>query len=211
MEDLAPRYQFVQCFGLWGTFDDAFAWAREIQQQQPSIWYLSLGSFFGNDHFLAAVERLGAWRSAMRREDRLLIGMDAQDNGAAVWASYHDKCGVLEQFMRNGLHNSNDILGHQWYKDEEWEVTGLLEEGSPITHKFVFRALCDVVCPGLDLRFDKGDEIDCYEVFKYGPDEMRKQFAAAGLVEITAFKAPQAPFCKHDSTASCPLVGLSVS
>lgn len=195
--ELAPRYKFVQVFSLWGTFDDALSWIRKEQPHHAAIWYISLGSFFSNDHFDVAVKTLIQWHSLMRDEDRMLLGMDGQDKAATVWDSYHDSSKIFEEFMRNGLRHSNVILGHSWYRCEDWDVTGSLEEGPPVTHKFVFRARRDVVCEELDLRFVMGDEIDCYEVFKYGPEQMRAQFAAVGLEEIATFKAPCEPFCKH--------------
>ena len=197
MKELATKYKFVQAFALWGTADDAFAWTQKEQQPGAAFWYISLGSHFGNDQFDAAVGKLSKWRSIMRDEDRMLIGVDGQDKAAAVWEEYHDDTNVHEHFMRNGLQNSNLHLSHAWYRDDDWDVDGSLEEGPPVIHRFVFRARRDVACEALDLKFAKGDEIDCYESFKYNPEQMRAQFAAAGLEQIAAFKAPCGPFCKH--------------
>lgn len=194
--ELAERRRFVQSFGLWGTFDDAWKWADKERQQDSPIWYISLGSFFGNDHFDAAVERLKAWRMLMRPKDHMLLGLDGQENATTVWASYHDQSDTFGEFMRNGLRHSNTVLGHRWFKEGDWEIQGMLEEGPPVTHKFVFQAIRDVVCEQLCLKFAKGDKIDCFEVFKYGPNDMSKQFAATGLKELLALKAPNANFCK---------------
>ena len=197
MRVLAPRYKFLQTFALWGTFDDAFAWAKKEMTPHAAIWYITLGSIFGNDEFGAAVDRLAEWRSIMRNEDRMLLGVDALDKATAVWDSYHDDANVFEQFMRNGLRHSNLVLGHVWYRDDDWDVTGSLEEGPPVIHTFIFRARRDVACPELGLTFLRGDEINCFEAFKYGPERMRAQFAAAGLKEIATFEAPGEPICKH--------------
>ena len=185
----------MSCIALWGTFDDAFARLNlELSHENP-IWYLSFGSFFGNDHFTPAVNRLTQWRSLMRPDDRMLLGMDAQDRSAPVWNMYHDPAKTFERFMRNGLRNSNAVLDHDWYEDTDWEIAGSLEEGPPIRHKFVFRAVKEVRCKDLELVFAKGDEIDCYEVFKYGPEVMAQQFSAAGLQEIAHFKSSSGTFC----------------
>ncbi|KAK5453479.1 hypothetical protein LTS15_006664 [Exophiala xenobiotica] len=195
--ELTRRYRFVRPHGLWGTFDDAFRWAQETRQLDVPIWYVSLGSFFGNDQFDAAVNKLSQWRSLMRRQDRMLLGMDAQDDSAVVWGSYHDPSGVFVQFMRNGLMTSNQVLGHQWYRAEDWEVVGVMEKGPPLKHKFTFRARHNVICEPLKINISAGDEIDCYDVYKYGPDILRQQFLAASLTEVASFKAPHAPFYEY--------------
>lgn len=127
----------------------------------------------------------------------MLLGLDGQDDIKVVWDSYHDHEGVFEAFMRNGLRQSSLNLGCMWYRDEEWEVEGEIEEGPPVKHEFVFRARGDVKCEEFGMGFGEGDEIACCEVFKYGPEDMKAQFQASGLEEIGIFKASNAPFCEH--------------
>src|ERR1700761_4891416 len=55
MKKIQSQYQYVQCFGLWGTFNDALEWVQRIP---GSKCYISMGSMFGNDHFDAAITRL---------------------------------------------------------------------------------------------------------------------------------------------------------
>jgi len=199
MRQLTPNYKFVKCFGLWGTFDDALTWSRTIPSAKC---YLSLGSIFGNDYFEPAVARLSVWAGAMSLQDRMLLGMDARENLKEVWDAFHDAEGLFERFIRNGLVHANKVLGESWYRDEDWNVAGILQE-NPTTHRFVITAVRDVFCELLQLRFAAGDEIDCYETFKYGPTSMRKQFEKAGFKELGNWKAPSSPICKYslDQTA----------
>jgi uncharacterized SAM-dependent methyltransferase len=185
-------YQYVQCFGLWGCFDDALAWSRRVDSPK---WFLSLGSIFGNDHFGPAVAHLSTWAAEMRPQDRMLLGMDAHEDIQKIWNSYHDNDGFFEQFIRNGLAYSNEVLDHRWFRDEDWEIDGVTQD-EPVMHKFVIRAVRDIEFKPLGMRFSAGDEIDCYEGFKYGPVAMRKQFALAGLEERAIWKAPCSPICK---------------
>lgn len=143
----------------------------------------------GNDFFEVSVERLRPWADLMRPDDRMLIGMDGTMNLDKVWNSYHDADGLFEKFMRNGLEHTNRLLGQRWYKPEDWEVIGIMEM-EPVMHRFVFRARKDVICLTLGLTFEVGDEIDCYEAFKYGPETMRKQFARTNLEEIATWISP---------------------
>ncbi|KAE9378264.1 hypothetical protein N431DRAFT_328395 [Stipitochalara longipes BDJ] len=192
MARLAHKYKFVRCFGLWGTFEDGLKWFERVPGPR---FFFSLGSSFGNDFFESAVARLMPWAQAMRPEDRMLLGMDATTDLRVIWDSYHDSQGLFEKFMRNGLMHSNRVLGHSWYRAEDWDVVGVFEN-DPIMHRFVFRALGEVVCPLLGLQFTKGDEIDCYEAFKYGPSIMRQQFKRTGLEEMDIWKSPSSRICK---------------
>jgi uncharacterized SAM-dependent methyltransferase len=186
------RFQFVQCFGLWGTFRDGFDLIRSIQSP---VVILSLGSMFGNDRFESAVSSLVPWARAMKPIDRMLVGLDSECNEEDVWASYHDSQGLWEDFIRSGLRASNDLLGHKWFSDEDWQVVGALNS-NPTVHNFRTCALKRVTVPELGLDFSAGESIDFFESWKHKPAVMRRQFKAAGLQELRSWKAPGKPFCE---------------
>lgn len=199
MKLLTPAYRFVRCFGLWGSFEDAKPWLNDIRGPK---WLLSLGSIFGNGPFDEAVAGLSAWARLMRPEDRMLLAMDANTDKDIVWNSYHDSEGLYERFVRNGLTRTNHLLGHSWYRDEDWVVNGRLQD-EPMMHQTVVTAAVDVSCERLGLQFKAGDEILCGGAYKYGPAVMKTMFARAGLKEISQWKAPSSPICK------CKPSGLS--
>jgi uncharacterized SAM-dependent methyltransferase len=203
MESLSSRYKHVFCVGLWGTFDDGLKFCNSFEaDRRPRLW-MSLGSIFGNDHFGMAVARLKFWKSeAMnQREDAMLLTMDATNDPKTLWDSYHDSEGLFEEFIRNGYRYSNAVLGVEWYRDDEWEHVGVIQE-DPDMHRFVLRARNDISCPELDLTISQGEEIDCYEAFKYGPEMMRRQFGETGLQEIACWKASNSNICELISPAS---------
>lgn len=189
MSTLSSKYKYISCFGLWGSFDDGLKWAESISG--PRL-FLSLGSVFGNDFFDSAVERLRPWANLMRPDDRMLLGMDATTNFDDIWNSYHDEGGLFEKFMRNGLVHSNRVLQQCWYKEEDWDVVGVFVREPAVMHRFVFRARREVFCQPLNLHFEAGGEIDCYEAFKYGPEDMRQQYDRTELKEIATWMAPSA-------------------
>jgi uncharacterized SAM-dependent methyltransferase len=156
---------------------------------------LSLGSMFGNDQFDSAVSSLVPWARTMKNNDRMLLGLDSECDEGEVWASYHDSQGVWEDFIRSGLRASNELLGHKWFSDEDWQVVGALNS-NPTVHNFRTRALKSVKVPELGLDFSAGDSIDFFESWKYKPEVMRRQFKAAGLQELKCWKAPGKAFCK---------------
>ncbi|KAM7219525.1 Histidine-specific methyltransferase, SAM-dependent domain containing protein [Rhypophila decipiens] len=196
---LSQRYEHIQCNGLWGTFDDCRAWIasgglRNVVNPNSPKWFLSLGSILGNDSFDSGVSHLRKWAQVMTSpHDRIFLGVDATSDPRKVYDSYNDHEGVLEQFMRRGLEYSNQVLGREWYRPEDWQVSGVItcpkgdDDGQPLSclvHKFVFKALKEVSCPDLGVSFPAGFEMDCWESFKFGPEGMKRQFEAAGLIEL---------------------------
>lgn len=199
LRELAKGYQYVRCFGLWGSFDNALTFSKNINTPK---WFLSLGSSLGNDFFEPAVARLSWWADSMGPQDRMLLGMDAHEDVKEIWTSYHDSQGIFERFIRNGFENSNTVLGHVWYREEDWDIVGIFQD-KPTMHRFVIRAKRDVTIESSGLEFSAGDEVDCYEAFKYQPDTMRQQFERVGFEEVAIWKAPSAPICKQ-SSVKCP-------
>lgn len=188
-------YKKTPCFGLWGTFEDGFEWAKSIPG--PRV-FLSLGSIYGNDRFDRAVRYLKMCAHMLRPEDLLLIGIDCHHDSKGVWKSYHDTEGVFEHFIRNGFKNSNIIIGGEWYRDEDWELHGVLEQ-NPLQHRFLLRATRPVEYGPAGLYFDAGTEIECYEGIKQTPEIMRKQFFSAGLTILEGWESPSGNICKTDS------------
>lgn len=195
MLKLRQKYRNVKCFGLWGTFDDCFAWAQAAPRAKC---YISLGSMFGNNHFDAAVSYLKRWTGIMRSHDRMLLGLDGTVDRDAIWKSYHDLSGLVHKFITNGFRHSNVVLEADWYHEQDWEISGKLRS-DPLMHSFVMTALRDVKCEVLGLDMSRGEEIICYEGFKYRPSAMHKQFVAAGLKQTKQWQSPSGRICKSFS------------
>ena len=84
----------------------------------------------------------------------------------------------------------------------------------PVHHRFVFRAVNDVACRDYGLDFKVGDEIDCYEVFKNGPEIVREAFGQAGLKELGSWTAPSGTFREFSlpsSTSDFELIRMQTS
>ena len=108
---LASKFLHINCFGLWGTFEDGLAWSETVRGPRM---FLSLGSIFGNDRFERAVKYLSVWARALRPTDSILLGIDCCQDRDVVWKSYHDAEGIFETFIRNAFVHSNRVLG-EWY------------------------------------------------------------------------------------------------
>lgn len=151
----------------------------------------------GNDHFEDAVARLKWLRSTgLRNEyDTLLLTMDGTKDLEKICASYDDTEGLSTQLIRQRFEDSNDVLGDNWYRQEDWTLLRRLAQ-NPTMHRFVLQAKQAIQCPMRDVTLRQGDEIDCYEGFNYGPEEMAKQFEATGLREYARWKGPHDDICK---------------
>lgn len=194
LDKLSSRYKHVELVGLWGTFEDALPWCQKIDSPRLLI---SLGSMFGTDRWDDSIRELTAWATLMNPNDRFLIGIDSHADRDKIWASYHDVEGLFEQFIRTGLAYTNDVLGHEWYRDEDWVLEGEFDE-NPLVHRFVLTASRDVHSPELNLQFKAGSKIECYEGHKYTPNEIKRQFKLSGLsmLEGLTWKSPDGEICK---------------
>ncbi|KAL3480462.1 hypothetical protein BJX99DRAFT_254453 [Aspergillus californicus] len=176
--ELSRLFSSVSVTGLWGAFEDGVDWANRNCGDRPRM-FLSLGSMLGNDHFEDAVARLKWLCSTGLRsgQDTILLTMDGTKDADKICRSYDDAEGLFTQLIRQGFEHSNEVLGlgasatSKWYRHEDWTLVRKLTR-DPTIHQFALRAEHTVQCPigGLTLR--QGDEIDCYEAFKYGPEEM---------------------------------------
>jgi len=152
---------------------------------------------FGNDHFEDAVARLQWLRSTgLRSEnDMVLLTLDGTKDADKIRESYDDTEGLFTQLIRQGFQDSNHILDEDWYRPEDWNLLRKLTQ-KPTMHRFVLQAKHDIEIPMRDVTIHGGEEIDCYEGFKYGPEEMAQQFEAAGLRECARWKGPHDDICK---------------
>jgi uncharacterized SAM-dependent methyltransferase len=164
---------------------------------------------FGNDAFDLAVARMLPWREVLGPADMMLVGMDARGGRQEMTEMYHDDGGVWERFIRNGLQQSNTLLGAPWYRDEDWLLQGVIKENPP-HHKFALVAAADVKCPAVGLHVGKGEVIEFFESWKYGPDIMKMQFEKAGMVQKGSWAAPAGKFCQY-ILLSAPVVPLKTN
>ncbi|PPJ52313.1 hypothetical protein CBER1_09245 [Cercospora berteroae] len=178
----AQQYEFVHCIGLWGSFHHGFSWATSLPPGPK--WFLSLGSILGNGPIDEAWKGLARWSSLMGPKDRMLLCMDSTTDPDIIWKSYHDAGGCYERYIRNGLEVSNAVIGQKWYREQDWEMTGVLE---PCTHQTKFQALKDVHCPLVGISFNAGDHINLHGHYKYPPEMMQTQFEKAGLVQLATW------------------------
>lgn len=53
-----------------------------------------------------------------------LLGLDGCKDQERVVAAYNDKHGNNHRFIKNGLERANEVLGHEAFELEKWDVVG---------------------------------------------------------------------------------------
>ncbi|KAL8658832.1 MAG: hypothetical protein Q9226_000765 [Calogaya cf. arnoldii] len=71
------QYHYVQCHGLWGTYDDALRWLKRPEKQRRLKWILTLGSSIGNFGREEAAAFLKGFANTLGSNDSILVGLDA--------------------------------------------------------------------------------------------------------------------------------------
>lgn len=188
-----PRYDYVTCHGLWGTYEDGLAWLRSPNNRKRPTCILSMGSSVGNFTREDAAEFLKGFAQTLRPSDSMLIALDGCKDSDKVYSSYHDREGVTHQFYMNGLKHANDVLAYPAFKEAEWDVTGIFAEDEGC-HKAYFVPRKDLRINGSALS--KGEKIFFEQSFKYSQKECDALWDAAGLDELSKFGNGTGEYCK---------------
>lgn len=192
LERLSGRYKHIKLVGLWGTWDNIKEYVSQIPGPRLLV---GLGAEIGNMRWDDAVPDLASWISLLQPQDRFLLGIDSTQDQEKIWKHYHDSGGIFERFTRLSLAHTNRALGHEWYRDEDWKLGGEFHQ-NPLRHCFVATAIRDVSCPGINLKFKKGDKIQCNESHRYTPEMFWEMIAQSGAEVIEAWKSPDGEICK---------------
>ncbi|KPM41067.1 hypothetical protein AK830_g5489 [Neonectria ditissima] len=129
VQHLNELYSFVECSGLYGTFDQAIEMAKTISGKKI---IMSLGSTAANFPHGQAVENL---QSYCEVGDLLVLGQQGPDGTVSHHEAYHTE--QFEEFIWGGLQTANRILGTTMFNPEDWKTRCNIESG-PWKHEFIF-------------------------------------------------------------------------
>jgi EasF-like predicted methyltransferase len=178
-----PRGTFegVQCYGLFGTYDDGLEWLKRPEIRSKAKTVLSLGSSIGNFSRTEAAEFLHSFSQALDGpHDALLIGLDGCKDHDRVWHAYNDKEGVTKRFYQGGLLHANAILGYDAFKLDQWDIIGIYNEAEG-RHEAFIKPLVDVTIEGALCQ--QGERIRIEDATKYSETEAKRLWRQAGLME----------------------------
>lgn len=149
-------FRYVKCAGLLGTYDDGLEWLKRPENAKKPKAILSMGSSIGNFPRDEASAFIAQWSAELGPEDMMIIGLDGCLDAKRVYHAYNDKHGVTHEFIRNGLHHANVLLGHEAFKQDEWEVLGEYDSVGDRHRAFVIPKV-DVTVEGAPVK--KGERI----------------------------------------------------
>jgi L-histidine N-alpha-methyltransferase len=142
-----------------------------------------LGSTIGNLEPGEVPEFLGRLRAHLAEGDALLLGVDLVKDTARLQAAYNDAAGVTARFNLNLLRVMNRRLGADFELDAFEHVAFYDEERAWIEMRLRALRACRASIPGagLDLTFERGDELRTEISCKFTRASLEAQLPAAGL------------------------------
>jgi L-histidine Nalpha-methyltransferase len=149
--------------------------------QHPAL-YAFLGGTIGNFYPPAAIRLLARIHSAMKAEDRFLMGVDLRKDVRRIEAAYNDSAGVTAAFNRNMLLVLNHELGSDFDPDR-FTHRAFYE---PVMHRIEMHLVStmdqEVRVPGVGrVLFRQGESIRTEISCKHDRRSVEELFAAAGL------------------------------
>ena len=183
--------------GLHGTYDDALVWLSNPENRTRPTVVMSMGSSIGNFSRPEAAEFLGRFLKLMTPSDLMIIGLDGCKDPQKVYRAYNDSEGITRRFYENGLVHANEVLGHEAFKPNEWDIVTNFD---PVTgrHQAFYSPTQDVTVNGVSLP--KGEKLVFEEATKYGPEERDQLWRAAGLVQGIELANSSDDYRKWNST-----------
>lgn len=180
-------YNYVQCFGLHGTYDDGLEWLKRPHARAQPKTILSLGSSIGNFSRPDAAAFLKDFADVTTAGDNLLIAIDGTKDASKVYHAYNDRDDITHKFIMNGLKHANETLGKTIFELDVWRVIGEYSEEHGRHQAFVSPSE-DTEVNGVLIRKDEKVRIE--ESYKYSDKEIEDLWTAAGVCESTRWSHP---------------------
>lgn len=196
-------YNYVQCFGLLGTYDDGLDWLKRPYAKAQPKTILSLGSSIGNFSRPDAAAFLKGFADVTASGDNLLIAVDGTKDASKVYHAYNDCDGTTHKFITNGLKHANETLGKMIFDLDIWRVIGEYSEEHGRHQAFVSPSE-DTEVNGVRIRKDERVRIE--ESHKYSEKEIEDLWIAAGVFECTRWSHPVQTYGSSLPSAAVVLV-----
>lgn len=173
-------FEHVQCYGLWGTYDDGLEWLKRPENADRPKTILSIGSSIGNFTREEAVGFVGQFADILKESDSFIVGLDACQDPEQVYHAYNDRDGVTHQFTLNGLHHANTLLGYEAFRIADWTAHGEYDQECERHRAFVVPVKDTEV---LGFHVQKGEKVRIEESYKYNTAQSSHLWSEAGVIE----------------------------
>lgn len=177
-------FRHIRCSGLLGTYDDGRRWLQRSELESRPKVLISLGSTVGSMQRSETAGFLSSFTGPEESNRSFLLGLDGCKDQKRVLAAYNDKHGNNHRFIKNGLERANEILGHEAFDLEKWDVVGSWnrENGS---HDQYYYPKTDVLLGGEIVP--AGRRILAIQSHKYDANDAHVLLKEAGLDVVDAW------------------------
>ena len=187
------QFKHVRCWGFHGTYDDGLQWLKHPSNRARPKVVLSMGSSVGNFERHDAVAFLESFANALQPQDVMLIGVDGCLEGQKVYKAYNDDAGVTHSFYRNGLEHANRLLGHELFKEADWDIIGEFDQELECHQAFV----SPKTTFGFgDIAFKSGERIRIERSYKYSSARQAWLWQSSGLALRASYGDSRGQYCK---------------
>jgi L-histidine Nalpha-methyltransferase len=189
---LAAEYDGLDVHGVSGDFEHDLDAIPDPEPGHPRI-VAFLGGTIGN--FIPGSRRRFLRELAARLDDDsfLLLGTDLVKDPAVLEAAYNDSQGVTADFNLNVLRVLNRELEADFDLDQFEHVAFFDEQREWIEMRLRARRpqSVHIGAIGLDLEFERGEELRTEISAKFTPERVRGDLDAAGLELVRWFTDPE--------------------
>lgn len=187
-------FRHVQCYGLWGTYDDGLEWLKRPENAARPKAILSLGSSIGNFTRDEAVGFLAQFADTLKPTDSFILGLDACQDPEVVYHAYNDRDGTTHDFTMNGLHHANTLLGKAAFNIDDWEAVGEYDQEGERHRAFVVPKR-DVEVEGVHIK--KGERVRIEESYKWNAAQALQLWSAASVIESASWANHSGSYALH--------------
>lgn len=209
---ISQRHRNVVCQGIYGTFDDALSWCKELPSPKA---FLSFGSSFFRGTLEEALATLRSWKELMQPGDIMIVGADGHctpEYHEKIWQMYHADEAGWQQLWDNGFSVANDVLGEEWFHSADWKLDAVIDTKNICQHRFRFRAQQDLELGSSGIAFSKGDELGWLDAHKFSKALIHELCQLAGLEVVKTWQAEDSEmrrFCNSCSSNARQLTHVS--
>lgn len=196
LASLSQKYTNVVCQGVFGTYDDAFAWCKTLPSPRMFLW---LGSTLFRGTRDEALASLKSWTGILRPDDVMLVGADghsAPKYHDKIWESYHADEDAWQALWDNGFQIANRVVGETWFRSADWKLDAVIDTEPVVRHRSRFLAQRDVVLGTSGIKFNRGDEFVWLEPHKFNRSSVHELCALAGLQVDETWQSKDSEMCK---------------
>ncbi len=180
--DLATDYPQLSIASTVGTYECVVN-LLDRMRDHPQRLIAWLGSSIGNFEPSHAEEFLCRVRSAMKPQDKLLVGIDLHKSTEKLEQAYNDDEGVTARFNKNLLSRINRELDGDFDLDRFHHHARFESQRSRIEMHLVSKTDQTIRIEelGMDVEFERGESIHTENSYKYSRDDIENLAAAADL------------------------------